>query len=43
MKNKVGAQSEVEKYLEMEPKGTNAEVAHKMLAQLKGAAEEAKK
>lgn len=32
-----GATMEVEKYLQLEPKGQNAEVAHKMLAELKAA------
>ena len=41
--NKAGAMAEVEKYLEMEPNGSNAPVARKMLAELKGTAEEARK
>ncbi len=42
--NVPGATAEVEKYLQMEPNGSNAEMAHKMLVFLKGTAptEEAK-
>ena len=43
IQNTAGATEEVEKYLELEPNGSNAEVARKMLVRLKAPAEEAKK